>query len=249
MDFVNADGNILVGLSAESPTPTAIVSLLLELDIHLPQDRNSVVVDHFNYDTSTAQERHDVLLVQPPKSIRPDVKNYFSGSQPIVAPRAVAQTLGNGSPLLAPILRAPSTAYSYNPKEETEGVEDLFASGEQIALVSALQARNSARLSVLGSVEMLQDTWFDAKVKSDGKAVETGNQRFAKQLSAWTFKEVGVLKVGKFQHHLKQGQGKSGLNESALSAGELNPTIYRIKNDVVRNFFNSDITALTNLQP
>jgi oligosaccharyltransferase complex subunit beta len=206
------------------------VSLLLELNIHLPPDRQSVIVDHFNYDSKTAHENHDVLLVQPQRPIRPDVKNFFGGSQPIAVPRAVGQVLGNGSPLLVPILRAPSTAYSYNPKEESDVMDDLFASGEQICLVSALQARNSARLTVLGSVEVLHDTWFDANVKIEGKAIHTGNQEFAKQLSGWAFKELGVLKVGTFQHHLN---GQKPLIENGLATGEGNPTIYRIKNDVV----------------
>jgi oligosaccharyltransferase complex subunit beta len=241
LDFANAEGNILLGLSAESPTPAAIVSLLLELDIHLPPDRSAVVVDHFHYDGQSAAEKHDVLVVQPPKSIRPDAKNYFAGSKPIALPHTVGQELGNASPLLAPILRAPSTAYSYNPKEEQDAVEDLWASGEQIALVSAMQARNSARFAVLGSVEALQDTWFNAKVKVDGKESETGNQLFAKQLSAWTFKELGVLKAGILQHHLKEvGGSEAGiLNDSRYAAEDINPKIYRVKNDVVSCFFSA----------
>ncbi|KAF2398011.1 Dolichyl-diphosphooligosaccharide-protein glycosyltransferase 48kDa subunit [Trichodelitschia bisporula] len=230
LDFLKAEGNILLALSANTPTPSGVVSLLLELDIHLPSDRNALVVDHFNYDGVSAAEKHDILLVSPPKAIRPDVKNYFAGSSPIAVPRAVPQTLCATSPLLAPVLRAPGTAYSYNPKDEAESVEDLFATGQQIALVSALQARNSARISVLGSNEMLQNEWFDAKVKLGGKDATTGNKLFSKQISEWTFKELGVLKVGKFQHHLDEGKSKS--NESDYPISELNPAIYRIKNDV-----------------
>jgi oligosaccharyltransferase complex subunit beta len=222
LDFLNNDGNILLGLSADSPTPTAIVSLLLELDIHLPPDRHAVVVDHFNYDAASAQEKHDVIIVEAPKPIRKDVKNYFGGEKPLVVPHAVGQVLGSASPLLAPILRAPSTAYSYNPKDDSDSVEDLFASGRQLSLVSALQARNSARFTVLGSVEMLQDKWFDETVTLDGKSVSTGNRDFAAKVSGWTFKEFGVLKVGKLEHHLAEG-----------GDGEINPKIYRIKNDVV----------------
>src|ERR1051326_4484439 len=50
LEYLGKGGNVLLALSASSPTPTNIVSLLLELDIHLPSDRNAVVVDHFNYD-------------------------------------------------------------------------------------------------------------------------------------------------------------------------------------------------------
>lgn len=232
LDFTNGGGNILVALSAASPTPAAISSLLLELDIHLSTDRNSIVVDHFIHDVSHAAEKHDVLLIPRPNSLRPDVRNYFGGDGVLAVPRAVGQSLGNDSPLLAPILTAPETAYTYNTKEEGESVEDLVASGGQLALITAMQARNSARFTVLGSLEMLEDRWFDANVKGlEGKSKKTANKEFAKQLSAWTFKEIGVLKVGKIDHYEIVGQSKKGENVSQV--GYLNPAIYRIKNEVV----------------
>ncbi|KAF2431324.1 Dolichyl-diphosphooligosaccharide-protein glycosyltransferase 48kDa subunit [Tothia fuscella] len=232
LDFMKAKGNILVGLSGSSAVPSGLVSLLLELDIQLPADRNSIVVDHFNHDSS-ASEEHDILLVSPPKTLRSDVKSYFgskSGTK-IAVPRAVGQVLGASSPLLLPILRASGTSYSTNPKEET--VDDLFASGEQISLVSAHQARNSARLTVLGSTELLQDAWFGEKY---------GNREFSKQVSAWTFKELGVLKVGRLQHHLNEPAEKGRFNETAYPGSQLNPTIYRIKNDVTYTIELSEYT-------
>ena len=239
LDFINSEGNILLVLSANTPTPSGIVSLLLEFDIHIPSDRNSLIVDHFNYDAKSAPEKHDVIVVPPPKALRPDLKNFFENKDSLAIPRAIGQTLGNSNPLLAPILRAPSTAYSYNPKDDTEGVEDLFASGQQISFVGALQARNSARFTVVGSAEMLQDEWFDISVKhgSSGKETTTGNREFAKQLTGWAFKELGVLKVQRLQHHLNEGVSKGAFNETAYPISQLNPTIYRIKNDVVRLCF------------
>lgn len=236
LDFLKAEGNILLGLSSNSPVPSGIVSLLLELDIHLPTDKGSSVIDHFNYHDS-APETHDVLLVQAPKPLRPDVKNFFgteagtgakgdAKNRAIAVPHAVGQVLGAASPLLLPILKAPATSYVGNVKEDS--VEELFAAGPQVSLVSAHQARNSARITVLGSVEMLQDAWFDAS--------KFGNQEFAKQVSAWTFKELGVIRVDRFQHWLNEGP-KGGVNSSDVSVLDLNPTIYRIKNDVVRIAF------------
>ncbi|PBP21801.1 hypothetical protein BUE80_DR007190 [Diplocarpon rosae] len=236
LDFVNSGGNILLTLSSSVPTPTSLVSLLLELDIHLPTDRNSLVVDHFNYDTITASEQHDVLLVPRPDAVRPDVVNFFkgdgTGNELIAFPRGVGQTLGNASPLLTPILRAPRTAYSYNPKEDVEGVEDPFAVGPQLSLVSTMQARNSARFTVVGSAEMLQDTWFDAKVKrsvglggvgTDAQKVPTSNREFAKEVSGWTFGEIGILQVNKVEHFLNEGTAESNIT---------NPQMYRVKNEV-----------------
>ena len=224
----------MLTLSANSPTPSSISSFLLELDIHLPPDRDSVVVDHFNYDSLSSPEQHDVLILPRSTSLRPDSRKYFGGDGLVALPNGVAQELGNRSPLLASILRAKSTAYSYNPKDEIEIVEDPFAVGEQIALVSSMQARNSARFTVIGSVEALEDRWFDAKVRPlGGKDTNTINREFLKQISAWTFKEVGVLNVGKVEHHLSsRSEGAAG-NDSMTQLGYLNPTIYRIKNDVV----------------
>ena len=232
LDFTNAGGNVLLGLSADSSTPSSIGSLLLELDINISPDRSSVVVDHFKYDTISAAEKHDVLLVPRPGPLRPDVKDFFGGDGVLALPRTVGQSLGNASPLLMPIVKAPATAYSYNPKEEGESMEDSFATGSQLTLISAMQARNSARFTVLGSLEMLEDKWFDAYVKgSDSKSVKTVNREFAKQLSAWTFKEVGVLKVGKISHYEVTDASRQG--ENSTQVGFQNPEIYRIKNDVV----------------
>jgi len=231
LDFMKKEGNVLLALSSEQATPTALQSLLLELDIHIPSDKGALVVDHFNYDSQTAEEKHDVLLLPYPNALKPGVTNYFSGEGVIAVPRAVGQTLGNDSPLLAPILRAPKTAYSYNPKDEAEGVEDPFAVGSQLSLVSSVQALNSARLTVVGSSEMLQNEWFAGH--SAGKDVKTANQDFAKKLTSWTFKETGVLKVGKLVHYLDEGISKKTNTSTAVP--ENNPKIYRVKNNVVSN--------------
>ena len=150
----------------------------------------------------------------------------------------MAQELGSETPLLAPILRAKSTAYSYNPKEEAEAVEDPFIVGEQISLVSTVQARNSARFTIFGSAEALEDTWFEAKIKgSTEESDQNVNRDFARQVSSWTFQESGVLKVGRVEHHLSTIDGSPDGNDSAVQLDYISPTIYRIKNDVVRDSY------------
>lgn len=228
---MNKEGNVIVALSSDHATPSSVQSLLLELDIHVPSDKGALIVDHFNYDSTSAADKHDVLLLPFPKALRPDVKNYFAGEGLIAVPRAVGQTLGNDSPLIQPILRAPSTAYSYNPKDEADVVEDPFATGEQLNIVSALQAHNSARLTVVGSAELLQNKWFSEKASLNGQAVKTANRDFVRKITAWTFKETGILKIGKLLHYHDEGVSKK-LNTS-LAVPEHNPKIYRIKENVV----------------
>lgn len=231
LEFMNNEGNVIIALSSDHATPSSVQSLLLELDIHVPSDKGALVVDHFNYDSASAADKHDVLLLPFPNAIRPDVKNYFAGEGLIAVPRAVGQTLGNESPLIQPVLRAPSTAYSYNPKDEADVVEDPFATGEQLNIVSSLQAHNSARLTVIGSTELLQNKWFAEKATLNGQAVKTANRDFVQKVTAWTFKETGVLKIGKLLHYNNEGVSKK-LNTSQ-AVPEHNPKIYRIKEDVV----------------
>lgn len=235
VDYVNKNGNILLALSADQPTPAAISSLLLELDIVLPPERNALVVDHLNYDVKSAAEQHDVLLVDAPKALKPGVKDYFNVDGTIAVPRAVGQVLGNASPLMAPILKAPVTAYSYNPKDEADSLEDVFAVGSQLSLITTFQARNSARFTVLGSVEMLEDKWFDAKVKKvdASETTTTVNKAFAEKVSAWTFQEIGVLKVGRLQHFLNEAVAGAKRNLTIPEFTQTYDGLYRIKNDVV----------------
>lgn len=242
LDFVNAGGNILLTLSGKTPTPTSIVSVLLELDIHLPADRSAYVVDHFEFDAKSAAEQHNVILLPRPMPIRSDVRDFFGGehasNEVIVFPRGVGQVLGNDSPLLVPILRAPRTAYSFSPKADEDVADDTFEAGRQLSLVTAMQARNSARFTVLGSAELLEDAWFDAKVQgsSFGKDSRVVNRAFAKEVTGWTFYELGVLKVNSISHRL---------DEPGTAGNLINPSIYRIKSDVVRQTFNMD-TGIAN---
>ncbi|KAF2453977.1 Dolichyl-diphosphooligosaccharide--protein glycosyltransferase subunit WBP1 [Lineolata rhizophorae] len=255
LDFLSADGNILLTLSGSPPstsatpvsTPSAIAALLLELDLHLPPDRSSLVVDHFSHDVLSSPSTHDTLVVPGPAPLRPaagDVAHFFDlGPDSTVAvPRAVGHTLGATSPLIAPVLLAPRMAYAYNPADEADaaGVEEPFATGRQLALASAFQARNSARLVVLGSAEMLADQWTKdgAEVQVPwGKKTPVANRVFARKVSEWVFKEVGVLKVGRLAHWLNEGEKADVGNVSEtgvvpVGGEDVNPKIYRIKNDV-----------------
>ena len=231
LDFVRHKGNIFLALSGDSATPSSISSLLLEFDVTLPPDKLSHTVDHFDYDTYTANEKHDVLILPQPAPVRPDIKDFFGGDGVVAFPRAVAQTLGNSNPLLNPILKAKASSYAYSPKEEEAGSEDPFATGEQASLVTAVQARNSARFTVFGSLEALQNSWFDATVKTlAGPKVKTTNRDFARRVTEWTFKEVGVLKVGAVRHQLSSSLEKP---ENQSVSDVANPTNYRVKNEVV----------------
>lgn len=185
------------------------------------------MVDHFNYDVSSAADQHDVLLLPAPSAYRDDTKNYFAGGKNdlIALPHTLGHILGNGAQL-TPVLKAPRTAYIYNQKEQSEVVDEVFAAGEQLSLVSVFQARNSARFTVVGSAELFQDKWIDAKVKrtSDKEALKTWNLMFARRISGWTFQEIGYLRVNSVEHRVA---------EEGPLANISNPSSYRVSQNAV----------------
>lgn len=193
--------------------------LAKEVDIDLPK-RNFQVVDHTNYDRLSASTSHDIVVVPPPKKSE-FRKNYFSVDAPI-AFNGTGSSLG-ASPLVNSILPAPRTAYAYDVAEDAVYADSPFAAGFQLALVSALQARNNARLTFVGSADAFTDVFFEREVEgADGKTVRAGNKEFADRVAEWTFQESGVLKVEKIEHRLANGT-------------EINPKMYRVKNDIVRS--------------
>ena len=224
VDFTNKDGNILL-LTAPSATPEQARELARELDIDLPP-RDFVAVDHFNADTLAEENsKHDLILI--PRPARSDKsQNYFSPkgfkNDAFIAFRGAGHSLGN-RPLLFPILSASRTAYTYDTKEEFGYAEDPSSAGTQMHYVTGLQARNNARVTVAGSVDMFSDEFFGMEVKPAGGEVQgTANRAFAREISQWTFKEIGIVKVVEVRHYLAN-----------RTDAEVNPHMYRVKNDVV----------------
>lgn len=73
-------------------------------------------------------------------------------------------------------------------------------------LIAGLQARNNARVVVSGSLYFFSDEAFTSPVERTNrgaKVPKSGNEAVAKALSAWVFKENGVLRVKSVNHHLK----------------------------------------------
>ena len=233
IDFLDSKGNIIVVLSADYEIPLSLNSFLSELGIYLPTDRRSIVVDHFNHDLQSSPGHHDTLLVSTSTAVKSYLKGYSGGDKIIAMPRAVGQILDSSSPLTMSFLQASASAYSYNAREEFDIVEEPFGTGRQLSLVSAMQARNSARVAVIGSSSMIEDSWFDAKVKSrDSNAKRTGNFELISKVFGWTYKKFGVLKSGGIEHVLEGAQDEFPRHDSR-DVQKIKPHIYRIKNHLV----------------
>ena len=95
-------------------------------------------------------------------------------------------------------------------------------------MISALQARNNARVLFVGSLEFFSNEFFESSVEkstsNNGKLLQSGNEQLSVGLTQWLFKERGVLRVVSVKHH---------------EVGHVAPpTAYTINQDIVNiNFY------------
>lgn len=67
------------------------------------------------------------------------------------------------NPLIINLLHASSNAYSFNPDKPVEDYPNSV--GKNTHLVTALQARNNARVLFVGSLDFFSDEFFTANVE------------------------------------------------------------------------------------
>ncbi|KAI8868219.1 Dolichyl-diphosphooligosaccharide-protein glycosyltransferase 48kDa subunit, partial [Ramicandelaber brevisporus] len=187
VEFVNQGGNVVVvGGSEMGETVREFASQVgVEFD-----DRSTFVIDHFSYNEKMDAGLHTYVLSS----------NYAEDS-----PKQQALNSGAGgslTPLTIPLLRANPTAYSGETTERQPVQGVPWVAGSDIALVSALQARNNARVVVSGSLELFSDAFIDAAIPSaaNGQNVTTANAPFVNDVLSWTFQERGVLHAFDLQH-------------------------------------------------
>ena len=84
--------------------------------------------------------------------------------------------------------------------------------GRNPLLISALQARNNARIVFVGSLDFFSDNFFQSPITlrpNDKVYDKSGNEELATSLSKWVFKEVGVLRVSAVDHFKKGEKTRS----------------------------------------
>ncbi|KAI9022920.1 Dolichyl-diphosphooligosaccharide--protein glycosyltransferase subunit WBP1 [Phycomyces nitens] len=204
--FVNGGGNLLVGASSDASD--GVRELASEFDIEFESVGTRV------FDASVGDKDSIVTSqVVAPQSII----SKTSGLAPI-AYSGIGLTVGS-LPLVNRVLSAEDTAF----------VAEKFGknkpSKQPVDLVGAMQTRNSARATFVGSLDIFSDALFTApveKVDQDGELVKfekSGNELFVSELTKWTFQEKSVLKVISHHHH------KANHTEQ--------PEFYRVKDDMV----------------
>jgi len=197
LNFIDDGNNVIIAADSEVSDPTREIVEECGVDFG---PAGTFVIDHFNYDVSDFDGDHTLIVAD-------DIVNksiITSSSAPILF-RGVDQVLEEKNSLLIPIVRASSTAYAYSPDEAV--VDEPHSSGKQTVLISALQARNNARVLISGSLEFFSDRFFTSPVQkysADGSSqrYETaGNRQLASDLAAWALKQRGVLRSSNLHHH------------------------------------------------
>jgi oligosaccharyltransferase complex subunit beta len=195
VEFIDAGGNIIV--TADVETGDAIRDLASEVGVEIDESGNSVI-DHFNFDEKD-EGYHTKIRTSP--------DNLISSEHIVKKTRDECLYHGTGlatdssNPLVLNILTASSTAYSHNPQE---AIKDYpHAVGKNTILIAGLQARNNARVLVLGSIDFLSDEFLIARIAKPGqggKSSPAGNNQVVADLLAWCFKQSGVIRIDFVEH-------------------------------------------------
>ncbi|VDN99037.1 unnamed protein product [Rodentolepis nana] len=195
-DFVDQGGNVLVAGGPE--VGEAVRDFASECGVEF-DDSNSYVIDHNNYHEMDSGE-HTLVIASPENAI--DVPIITGAFKNPILYRGVSITSDPTSPLLMNILHGSPTSYSHDPRTPISQYPTTV--GKNTQLVSALQARNNARVVFTGSIEMFSDAFYESPVvnKVTNKRSElSSNAEFADHLLRWNFQESGVLRISNVTHY------------------------------------------------
>lgn len=215
VSFIDGGGNVLV--AASSQVGEAVRTLASEVGVEIDEE-NTAVIDHFNYDVKDAG-RHTLIVAKPEDLIDSSLIVGEKSDKPLLY-RGVGMVSDAANPLVLEVLHASSTAYSFNPEEKV--TEYPHAVGRSALLITALQARNNARVALFGSLDFFSDEFFTAEVKRAGSAappVVAGNKGVALAMSRWVFKQCGVLRVTNVTHN-KAGEVGAPVDYTIMETAE-----------------------------
>lgn len=199
VQFIKQGGNLLfVGSSELSETNREFAR---EFDVDF-DELDTFAIDHFNFDKAD-DGTHTRIVADQIADNKYILSDEVRNGAPVLY-RGIAHSISK-LPLLTPILTGSPTAYSYETKEGQAVDQEPLVVGSKVGLVTAMQARNNARVTFVGSQELFSNAYFDAKVTraSDGKSFgKSSNAAFARDITQWTFQERGVLRHANINHHL-----------------------------------------------
>lgn len=215
----NDHGNVFV-IGNEKSGSDEIRLFLNQLGIY-PAPKQYQIHDHFH----SVEGNHTLLLIPVEKHLVDDVivgetlktdDVLYSGSLAILS----------NNELLLPVLVAPRTAYTYNPKKKeksgstdehlTEG--NSWGIGSQEYLAVGFQNLANLRVAWVGSSDFLSDAFYE---RSNYK-----NERIALDLLTWTFGGKNALRIDYIEFYKTD---KNTFNSKLLK------DTFKVKDEVVYN--------------
>jgi len=174
-------------------------------------------VDHSNYDVTDPMADHSLLLTNDFNTSPMFVGGLKKDVSAPVMYSGIGMAVSDDNVLAFKVLTGKATAYSSFLDEDVGDYPQ--SAGVDTLLVAAVQTRNNSRVVVSGSLELFSNRSFDAildparpahaasstssVLASGGK--NTSNAAFAAAVSAWNFREVGVLRASRVKHTRHDG--------------------------------------------
>jgi oligosaccharyltransferase complex subunit beta len=238
IEFTTNGGNILLAVDGQM---SDMMRFLAESSGVEFDRRGSVVIDHFAFESSASGSDHSGVLVS--NAIKSGVilgKYAQSQNSAPVLYRGVGHAVDNTNVLAVKVLRGNPSTYSANPAKSIDDYPEN--AGADTLLVTAVQARNNARIVISGSLDMFSNSFYRTKQAQNGALV--GNEAFCAELSKWAFGEAGVLRFRDINHAKWDGtppdvilheKKRPDLPTTLYPDPEItrNSLVYRIKDNIV----------------
>lgn len=247
LDFVNAGGNLMVAVNdgISDNLRNFAASCGVEFD-----KKGSQVVDHFHYESSLDTKlQHSIILSHQASTSPVILGEYISNKQSTtteggrsnnspVLYRGIGHVVDDDNILAIKVLQGNPTTYSALVGQTITSHPEN--SGTDTLLVSALQARNNARVLFSGSIDLFSNIFFNTILENGQKS---GNELFTNELSKWVFGERGILRFRNVTHCKMDGsppdvilheKERPDLPITLYPDPEItrNSLVYRIKDDI-----------------
>eukprot|EP00735_Rhodelphis_limneticus_P003024 TRINITY_DN1419_c0_g1::TRINITY_DN1419_c0_g1_i1::g.27119::m.27119 TRINITY_DN1419_c0_g1::TRINITY_DN1419_c0_g1_i1::g.27119 ORF type:complete len:448 (+),score=71.06,sp/O54734/OST48_MOUSE/42.92/1e-121,DDOST_48kD/PF03345.9/4.7e-121 TRINITY_DN1419_c0_g1_i1:33-1346(+) len=190
LHFVDAGGNLLLAGSLE--ISDAVRDLANECGVEF-DDEDTVAIDHAHAHPLDSDFEGEHTVFSTKNILANSVVLGTKNIAPVVF-HGVAHALIQDNPHIFSVVGGEATTYSGDPEHEIGS--SVFVSGRSTGLVSAMQARNNARVAISGSLDVFSNRFFDL--------AGSGNADLARELTRWVFGERGVLRFTNATHWLAE---------------------------------------------
>eukprot|EP00274_Cyanoptyche_gloeocystis_P003891 CAMPEP_0196660734 /NCGR_PEP_ID=MMETSP1086-20130531/41097_1 /TAXON_ID=77921 /ORGANISM="Cyanoptyche gloeocystis , Strain SAG4.97" /LENGTH=443 /DNA_ID=CAMNT_0041995305 /DNA_START=50 /DNA_END=1381 /DNA_ORIENTATION=- len=203
--YIDSGHNMLV--AASPATSSFTKELAAECGVKIDKV-NSYVIDHFEFDASDISGNHTLIT-----ATNVIMNPVIVGSEPFESPilfRGVGMKKMDSNALVTKILTAPTTSYSFVPDKAAD--DKLLATGADIVLMAAMQARNNARVTIAASLDMFSNALLASpvtKLNADASTTtfsKSGNAQFVTAVTKWTLHERGLLRAQNVRYGIVGGE-------------------------------------------